>query len=183
MTKSAAVEKMNEMARQRLAPLATPTDLKMNATSSIAEQLNAVLADVFTLYLKTKNFHWHMSGPHFRDYHQLLDEQAGQLFAMTDPLAERVRKCGGSTLKSIGQIARMQRLHDNDAEFVEPREMLTALCADNKVLAARLREAHQVCNDCRDIASVSLIEAWIDQTELRTWFLFEATRQGELPGQ
>ena len=178
MTKSAALERMNELARKRMAPLATPTDLKVSATPDIAGVLNTILADVFTLYLKAKNFHWHMSGPHFRDYHLLLDEQAGQLFAMIDPLAERVRKCGGATLKSIGHIARLQRLQDNNDDYVEPREMLTELCADNKVLTGRLREAHQLCSETHDIASVSLIEAWIDETERRTWFLFEATRMG-----
>ena len=139
--------------------------------------MNAILADVFALYLKTKNFHWHMSGPHFRDYHLLLDEQAGQLFAMTDPLAERVRKIGELTLHSIGQISREQRVLDNDADYVEPRDMLAELADDNKTLAARLREAHEVCEEHRDIATASLIEVWIDETERRTWFLFEATRR------
>ena len=139
--------------------------------------MNAILADVFALYLKTKNFHWHMSGPHFRDYHLLLDEQAEQLFAMTDPLAERVRKIGELTLHSIGQISREQRVLDNDADYVEPRDMLAELADDNKTLAARLREAHEVCEEHRDIATASLIEVWIDETERRTWFLFEATRR------
>ena len=139
--------------------------------------MNAILADVFALYLKTKNFHWHMSGPHFRDYHLLLDEQAGQLFAMTDPLAERVRKIGELTLHSIGQISREQRVLDNDADYVEPRDMLAELADDNKTLAARLREVHDVCDEHRDVASASLIEVWIDETERRTWFLFEATRR------
>ena len=137
--------------------------------------MNAILADVFALYLKTKNFHWHMSGPHFRDYHLLLDEQAGQLFAMTDPLAERVRKIGELTLHSIGQISREQRVLDNDADYVEPRDMLAELADDNKTLAARLREVHDVCDEHRDVASASLIEVWIDETERRTWFLFEAS--------
>jgi starvation-inducible DNA-binding protein len=164
---------------QRLsAPLATPTDLKPAATKDIAGAMNAVLADVFALYLKTKNFHWHMSGPHFRDYHLLLDEQADQLFAMTDAIAERVRKIGGSTLRSIGQISHMQRVQDNDADYVEPQDMLAEVREDNKELAARLREAHNVCEEHRDIATASLIEVWIDETERRTWFLFEATRQG-----
>ena len=139
--------------------------------------MNAILADVFALYLKTKNFHWHMSGPHFRDYHLLLDEQAEQLFAMTDPMAERVRKIGELTLHSIGQISREQRVLDNDADYVEPRDMLAELADDNKTLAARLREVHDVCDDHRDVASASLIEVWIDETERRTWFLFEATRR------
>jgi starvation-inducible DNA-binding protein len=144
--------------------------------------MNAILADVFALYLKTKNFHWHMSGPHFRDYHLLLDEQADQLYAMTDPIAERVRKVGGSTLKSIGHIARLQRVLDNDAEYVEPLDMLAELREDNKMLAARFREAHNVCEEHRDIATASLIEVWIDETERRTWFLFEASRKGGSAG-
>jgi len=160
------------------APLATPTDLKPAATKDIAGAMNAVLADVFALYLKTKNFHWHMSGPHFRDYHLLLDEQADQLFAMTDAIAERVRKIGGSTLKSVGHISRMQRVEDNDADYVEPQDMLAEVREDNKTLAARLREAHNVCDEHRDIATASLIEVWIDETERRTWFLYEAARQG-----
>ena len=137
-----------------------------------------VLADVFALYLKTKNFHWHMSGPHFRDYHLLLDEQATQLFAMTDAIAERVRKVGGSTLRSIGHIARLQRISDNDAEFVDAPDMLAELREDNQRMAARLREAHGVCDEHRDIASASLIEVWIDETEQRTWYLFELGRRG-----
>jgi starvation-inducible DNA-binding protein len=167
---------------RRKAPLATPTDLKAAATRDIAAAMNAILADVYALYLKTKNFHWHMSGPHFRDYHLLLDEQATQLFAMTDPIAERVRKLGGATLRSIGQIARMQRVADNDAEYVEPLDMLAELREDNKALAAAFREAHGVCEDHRDVATASLIEVWIDETERRTWFLFEASRRGDSGG-
>ena len=167
---------------RRFAPLATPTDLRSEATRDIAGALNAVLADVFALYLKTKNFHWHMSGPHFRDYHLLLDEHADQLFAMTDPIAERIRKVGGPTLRSIGHIARTQRLLDNDAEYVEPSDMLAELRDDNQTLAARLREAHELCNQHRDIASASLIEVWIDETERRTWFLFESTRRQDAAG-
>src|SRR6476620_5771319 len=163
----------------RKASLRTPTDLKPEATRDIAAALNGVLADVFALYLKTKNFHWHMSGPHFRDYHLMLDEQSDQLFAMTDPIAERVRKLGGMTLRSIGHIARSQRVLDNDAAYVEPLDMLAELREDNKTLAARLREAHDVCDEHRDIASASLIEVWIDETERRTWFLFEASRPGD----
>ncbi len=159
------------------APLATPTDLKQAASKDIAAALNPALADVFALYLKTKNFHWHMSGPHFRDYHMLLDEQADQLYAMTDPIAERIRKLGGRTLRSIGHIARTQRVVDNDADYVEPSAMLAELRADNLALTANLRKAHDLCNEHRDIASASLIEVWIDETERRTWFLFEATRQ------
>jgi starvation-inducible DNA-binding protein len=162
-----------------MAPLATPTDLKPAATKDIAGAMNAVLADVFALYMKTKNFHWHLSGPHFRDYHLLLDEQGDQIFAMTDAIAERVRKVGGTTLRSIGHIARIQRIADNDAEYVEPSDMLAELQDDNKTLAARLREAHGVCEEHEDIATASLIEVWIDETERRTWFLFEAGRHSD----
>ena len=160
------------------APPTPPTDLPSPATRNIASCMNAVLADVFALYLKTKNFHWHMSGPHFPDYHLLLDEQADQLFAMTDPIAERVRKLGGSTLRSIGHIARTQRLLDNDADFVEPLDMFAELRQDNLHLAARLRDGHNVCDEHRDIATASMIEVWIDETERRTWFLFESCRRG-----
>lgn len=169
--------KANELLRRRRAPLATRTDLGAAATRDISAAMNGVLADVFALYLKTKNFHWHMSGPHFRDYHLLLDEHADQLFAMTDPIAERARKIGGSTLKSIGHISRTQRVLDNDADYVEPRDMLAELADDNKGLTARLRETHEVCGEYRDIASASLIEVWIDESERRTWFLFEASRR------
>ena len=162
--------------------LLTPTDLKSGATKDIAGAMNAVLADVFALYLKTKNFHWHMSGPHFRDYHLLLDEQADQIFAMTDPIAERIRKIGGTTIRSIGNIARLQRVLDNDAEFVEPEDMLAELREDSQTLAARLREAHGVCEEFDDVATASLIEVWIDETERRTWFLFEASRRGDSTG-
>jgi len=167
-----------DLVHRQSAPLATPTDLKPAATKDIAAAMNAVLADVFALYLKTKNFHWHMSGPHFRDYHLLLDEQADQLFAMTDAIAERVRKIGGPTLKSVGHISRLQRVEDNDADYVEPQDMLAEVREDNKELAARLREVHNVCDEHRDIATASLIEVWIDETERRTWFLYEAARQG-----
>ena len=167
---------------RQAAPLSTPTDLKAPATRDIAAGMNAILADVFALYLKTKNFHWHMSGPHFRDYHLLLDEQADQLYAMTDPIAERIRKLGGSTLRSIGHIARTQRVLDNDAEYVEPLDMLAELRQDNQDLAGRLREVHNVCDEHRDIATASLIEVWIDETERRTWFLFESSRRGDASG-
>ena len=170
--------KTAELRQRRDAPLATPTDLTRSATKDIAGAMNAILADVFALYLKTKNFHWHMSGPHFRDYHLLLDEHADQLFAMTDPIAERVRKIGGPTIKSIGQISRAQRVLDNDADYVDPADMLAELAEDNKTLTARLRETHEVCDEYRDIASASLIEVWIDESERRTWFLFEARRRG-----
>jgi starvation-inducible DNA-binding protein len=173
---------IDRIAAQRNAPLITPTDLGAAASADIAGSMNAILADVFALYIKTKNFHWHMSGPHFRDYHLLLDEQADQLFAMTDPIAERIRKTGGSTLRSIGHIGRMQRILDNDAEYVEPLDMLAELREDNQVLAARLREVHNVVEDVRDIATASLIENWIDETERRTWFLFESSRRGDKTG-
>jgi len=175
--KQSTKKKSQELEREREAPLITPTDLKRGATRDITGAMNAILADVFALYLKTKNFHWHMSGPHFRDYHLLLDQHADQLFAMTDPVAERVRKIGGLTLRSIGHIARTQRVLDNDAEYVEPADMLAELAEDNKTLAARLRQAHNVCDKYRDVATASLIEVWIDETERRTWFLFEATRR------
>jgi len=171
-----------DLKRRRKAPLATPTDLGAKATRDIGASMNAILADVFALYFKTKNFHWHLSGPHFRDYHLLLDEQSDQLYAMTDPIAERIRKVGGSTLRSIGHVARLQRIQDNDADYVDAQDMLAELREDNVSLAARLREAHEVCDERRDIATASLIEVWIDETEKRTWFLFEASRQGSPSG-
>lgn len=176
MKKSNNSKKVLELRERRDAPLHTPTDLTRSATKDITGAMNAILADVFALYLKTKNFHWHMSGPHFRDYHLLLDEQADQLYGMTDPIAERVRKIGGLTLRSIGQISRTQRVLDNDAEYVEPLDMIAELAEDNKTMAARLREAHNVCDEHRDVATASLIEVWIDETERRTWFLFEIKR-------
>jgi starvation-inducible DNA-binding protein len=171
---------VESLVKRRTAALDTRTDLHAAATRDISGGMNAILADVYALYLKTKNFHWHMSGPHFRDYHLMLDEQATELFAMTDPVAERVRKLGGHTLRSIGHIARNQRVLDNDAEYVEPSDMLAELRDDNKVLASHLREVHELCNGHRDIASASLIEVWIDEAERRNWFLFEATRQGNV---
>jgi starvation-inducible DNA-binding protein len=162
----------------RVAALRTPTDLKPDAVPDIAAALNRLLADMFALYVKTKNFHWHMSGPHFRDYHLLLDEQADQIFATTDAIAERVRKIGAGTLRSIGHIARLQRVLDNDAGFVTPLDMLAELRDDNKQLVANLREAHSICDDQNDVATASLIEVWIDEAERRVWFLFEATRVG-----
>jgi starvation-inducible DNA-binding protein len=182
MKKSAAKSVTSAKDRQK-APLVTPTDLKSAGTRDIAAALNGILADVFALYLKTKNFHWHMSGPHFRDYHIMLDEQSDQIYMMSDPIAERIRKLGGTTLRSIGHIARTQRILDNDADYVEPSDMLAELREDNKTMAARLREAHDVCDEHRDIASASLIEVWIDETERRTWFLFEATRSGDSGGR
>src|SRR5213078_707812 len=169
-------KKKSELTQRRDAPLATRTDLSHTATKDITGTMNAILADVFALYLKTKNFHWHMSGPHFRDYHLLLDEHADQLFAMTDPIAERIRKIGGLTLRSIGHISRTQRVLDNDADYVEPSDMIAELADDNKTLAARLRETHNVCDEDRDVATASLIEVWIDETERRTWFLSEIKR-------
>lgn len=176
MTKSSTAVK--DLERRQESPLITPTDLKPSATKDITAAMNAILADVFALYLKTKNFHWHMSGVHFRDYHLLLDEQADQIFAMTDPIAERVRKIGGLTIHSTGEVSRLQRVLDNDAEYVEPQDMLAELHEDNKILTARLREAHGVCDEHNDVATASLIENWIDESERRAWFLFEATRTG-----
>lgn len=171
--------RIKELKSRQHARLATPTHLSPEAVRDIAEAMTAILADVFALYIKTKNFHWHVSGAHFRDYHLMFDEQAAELLAMTDPIAERVRKVGGATIRSIGHIARLQRFLDNDAEFVEPLDMLAELCEDNKALAGRLREAHALCDEHRDVATVSLIENWIDEAEERTWFLFE-TAQREL---
>jgi starvation-inducible DNA-binding protein len=160
-----------------MAPLDTPTDLKPNAVRDISGALNILLADMFALYLKTKNFHWHVSGPHFRDYHLLLDEQGDQIFATTDAIAERVRKLGGTTLRSIAHISRLQRVLDNEADYVTPLDMLAELRDDNKELAARMRETHGLCDEEDDVASASLLEVWIDEAERRTWFLFEASRQ------
>ncbi|HVI06438.1 MAG TPA: DNA starvation/stationary phase protection protein [Sphingomicrobium sp.] len=159
--------------------LSTPSDLGSDAVRDISGALNALLADMFALYLKTKNFHWHVSGPHFRDFHLLLDEQADQIFGTTDPIAERVRKIGGTTLRSIGQIAAQKRLLDNDADFVTPRDMLAELREDNKQLTSEMRRTHAVCDDFGDVATASLLEVWIDEAERRTWFLFEATRRVE----
>ena len=158
--------------------LDTPTDLGANAVKDISATINRLLADAFALYLKTKNFHWHMSGPHFRDYHLLLDEQSEQIFATTDPLAERVRKLGGNTLRSIGDISRHQKIEDNDAEYVTPEDMLAELRDDNLAMAKAMREAHGLCDEHEDVATASLLEVYIDETERRAWFLFEATRRG-----
>lgn len=162
----------------RTAALETPSDLKSNAVRDIAGALTLLLADAFALYVKTKNFHWHVSGPHFRDYHLLLDEQAAQIFATTDDIAERARKIGGTTLRSVGHIARLQRIKDNDAEFVTPLDMLAELREDNKQMLTSLREVHNLCDEHGDVATASLIENWIDETERRVWFLFEASRTG-----
>ena len=161
---------------RRRAPLATPTSLGTAAARDLGAGLTAILADCFALYLKTKSFHWHVSGPHFRDYHLMLDDHAGQIFAMTDPLAERVRKLGEVTIRSLGDASRRQRVLDNDAAFVPPHEMLAELRDDNGDLARRLRELHALCDEHGDVASASLIEVWIDEAENRRWYLFEATR-------
>jgi starvation-inducible DNA-binding protein len=174
---------LREAKVRQTAALHTPTDLKPDAVRDVSGALNILLADIFALYLKTKNFHWHISGPHFRDHHLLLDEQADQIFATTDAIAERVRKIGGTTLRSIGHIARLQRVLDNDADFVTPLDMLAELRDDNRQLTANLREAHGVCDEESDVATASLLESWIDEAERRTWFLFEASRPVESDGR
>jgi starvation-inducible DNA-binding protein len=168
---------------RRAAPLKTPSDLGAEATKDLSGALNVLLADLFALYLKTKNFHWHISGPHFRDYHLLLDEQADQIFAITDTVAERVRKVGGNTLRSIGQVGKLQRVLDNDADYVSPLDMLAELREDNQRLAAHMRETHGVCDEHGDVATASLLEVWIDEAEKRVWYLFEASRRGDAPGR
>ncbi|HTO69353.1 MAG TPA: DNA starvation/stationary phase protection protein [Myxococcota bacterium] len=164
---------------RRAAPLQTPTDLGAQASKDLTAALNLLLADFFALYMKTKNFHWHVSGPHFRDYHLLLDEHADQIYATTDPIAERVRKLGGNTLRSIGQINRLQRVMDNDADYVTPLDMLAELREDNQQLVARMRQVHNVCDEHGDVATASLLEVWIDEAERRAWFLFETGRKHE----
>jgi starvation-inducible DNA-binding protein len=161
---------------RRMAPLATPSGLTLEASRDISGALTILLADMFALYLKTKNFHWHVSGPHFRDYHLMLDDQAEQIFVATDDVAERVRKIGGTTLRSIGHIARLQRVLDNDADFVTAQDMLAELRDDNRDLAQRMRETHALCDEHGDVATASLLENFIDEAERRTWFLFEAAR-------
>ena len=172
---------LDEARKRRTASLNTPSDLTYDAVRDISGALNKLAADMFALYLKTKNFHWHVSGPHFRDYHLLLDEQGDQIFAMTDPMAERVRKLGGITLHSIGEIARLQRVEDNDAPYVTPQDMLAELRDDNKDLVNRMREVHDLCDEHGDVATASLLENWMDETERRVWFLFEATREKHTP--
>ena len=167
----------SDVLARRKAPLATPTDLGADATKNIAGALNALLADTYALYIKTKNFHWHMSGQHFRDYHLLLDEHAEQIDAITDDIAERVRKLGGTTIRSIGHIARLQRIKDNDADFVDALDMLSELREDNRSVLASMRQAHGLCDEHGDVATASLLENWIDQAERRIWFLFETTRR------
>jgi starvation-inducible DNA-binding protein len=169
--------KTQAAADRRKAPLTTPSDLGSNARRDIAGALNVILADAFALYIKTKNFHWHVSGPHFRDYHLMLDEMAEQILASTDDIAERARKIGGTTIRSIGHIARLQRVLDNDADYVTPEDMLAELAEDNRAAVVGLREAHSLCDDEDDVATASLIENWIDQAERRAWFLFETTRK------
>jgi starvation-inducible DNA-binding protein len=169
--------KTDDLKQQRKAPLITPSDLGSNAIRDVTGALNALLADVFVLYLKTKNFHWHVSGSHFRDYHLMLDEHGDQIFAMTDPIAERVRKIGGTTLRSIGHIGRLQRISDNDADFVTPEDMLAELRDNNQTLLGSLRSTHELASESNDSATTSLIETWIDETERRIWFLFETTRR------
>ncbi len=166
-----------ELVERQKAPLATPSDIEPKYVKDITGALNALLADVLSLYLKTKNFHWHMSGPHFRDYHLLLDDHGDQIFAMTDDIAERVRKIGGTTIRSIGHIARLQRIPDNDAEFVTPEDMLAELADNEKTLILSMRQVHNLCDDAGDVATASLLENWIDQTQRRHWFLFETTRR------
>lgn len=168
--------------KRQTARLNTPSDFSGAAVADLSGALNVLLADVFALYLKTKNFHWHVSGPHFRDFHLMLDEQADQIFAMTDDVAERVRKIGGTTLRSIGDISRRQTLADNDADFVDPQDMLAELLDDNRRLVERLRTTHDLCDEHNDVATASLIENWIDEGERRTWFLFEASRRGNTGG-
>ncbi len=171
-----------EPRRKAAEALDTPTDLSDEAVHDISAALNGVLADTFALYLKTKNFHWHISGPHFRDYHLMLDEQGEQIFETTDDLAERVRKVGGMTLHSIGEIAKLQRIADNDQNFVPPLEMLRELMDDNKTLVKSMRDAHEVADKHDDVATTSLLETFIDEAEKRVWFLFEASRTADRTG-
>ena len=168
----------NEVAQRREAPLRTPTLLSPDSVQDITAELNVLLADVFALYLKTKNFHWHVSGPHFRDYHLLLDEQGDQIFVMTDDIAERVRKLGGTTIRSIGHIARLKHVVDNDAGYVEPQDMMSELREDNQALMGRMIEIHYLCGEANDVATASVLENWINETQRRVWFLFEASRTG-----
>jgi starvation-inducible DNA-binding protein len=171
------VSKTNNKSQKVSPDLDTPTDLPQEAVEKVSKVLNVLLADAFALYLKTKNFHWHVSGRHFRDYHLLLDEQSDAIFATTDQLAERVRKIGGVTLRSIGQIAKLQTIQDNNEDYVPPREMLRELMEDNKHVAAAMRKAHKVADENEDTGTAALLETFIDETERRTWFLFEASRQ------
>ena len=169
--------KWNNLELRPAAPLATPWDMGATASKNLSDVLNALLADVFALYLKTKNFHWHVSGRHFHDYHVMLDEQSDAIFATTDQLAERVRKLGGTTLRSIGQVSKLQTIQDNNESYVPPRDMLRELMEDNKHIAAAMRKAHELCDEHKDSGTAGLLETFIDETERRTWFLFEASRQ------
>jgi len=178
----AVAVKRDALRARRNAVMSTPSDLGARAATELGGAMNEILADVFALYVKTKNFHWHVTGPHFRDYHLLLDDQATQIFAMTDTIAERVRKLGAQTLKSIGEIARTKRVLDNDADYVEPQDMLAELREDNSALASRMREAHDLCEKHRDVATASLLEVWLDETERRVWFLFEAAQRPDSGG-
>jgi starvation-inducible DNA-binding protein len=177
MSKVRAVDKPG-----KVAALDTPTDLSEDAVTQIAAKLKEILATMFALYLKTKNFHWHVSGPHFRDYHLLLDEQGEQIFDSTDELAERARKIGGTTLRSIGQIAKLQGIDDNDESYVAPGDMLRELMADNKTIVKAMRECHELCDEHNDVATASLLENFIDQAERRVWFLYEASREADKTG-
>jgi starvation-inducible DNA-binding protein len=179
MIKALKSEAGNDTTR---AALSTPSDLAKNATVAIAAELNKLVADSFALYLKTKNFHWHMSGPHFRDYHLMLDEQSDQIFATIDPLAERARKLGQTTVRSVGHVAKLTQIEDNDRDFVNPHEMIDELVEDNKSVAAAMRRAHEICDDHKDVATASLLEVFIDETERRIWFLFEAGRGADASG-
>jgi starvation-inducible DNA-binding protein len=174
--------KVTRLNQKAVPPLDTPTDLSEDAVKAVSEALNIILADSYALYLKTKNFHWHVSGPHFRDYHLLFDEQAEAIIENSDDVAERVRKIGGTTLRSIGQISRLQTLKDNEEEFVPPSEMLRELMNDNKKIVEFMRKAHEIADEHEDVATASLIEVWIDQAEKRTWFLFEASRAADNSG-
>lgn len=167
---------LKKASERRKAPLATPSDLGGNAVRDLTGALNETLADVFALYFKTKNFHWHVSGPHFRDYHLLMDDQAGELFALTDVIAERVRKLGGTTLRSVGHVSRLQRVEDNDADFVSPLDMIAELRDDNKQLVVHLRALKELTDEHRDVATSALVDTWIDEAEKRHWFLFEISR-------
>jgi len=170
------MSKQAELIERQTLPLQTPSDIDKKSVADITGALNALLADTFSLYLKTKNFHWHMSGPHFRDYHLLLDDHGDQIFAMTDDIAERVRKLGGTTIRSIGEIGRLQRIQDNDAAYVTPKDMLSELHEDEKAFTLSMRAVHALCDDAGDVATASLLENWIDQSQRRSWFLFESTR-------
>lgn len=180
--KKVATAKTEQVKKRQEKPILFPTDLGEKASADISAAMNSVLADVFALYLKTKNFHWHVSGPHFHDYHLMFDSHGSEIFAMTDPIAERVRKLGGTTLRSIGHISKLQSITDNNANYVEPSDMLAELCQDNIKLTSRMRTAHDICDKYNDTATASLIEEWIDQTEQRAWFLFETSRKQDSSG-